>query len=276
MTVSIDLHAHTLCSDGALSPEELVLRAKDQGLQILAITDHDTTEGLAAARVAAHENQIELIPGVEISATWERKTIHIIGLNIDPENEALAEGLADLRQKRDVRAKKIGEKLAKRNINNALLGAQDLAQGSIVSRTHFAHYLVNEGYSKNLQHAFKHYLGDGKSGYVKVEWASITEAINWIHGAGGQAVIAHPGRYKMGRSRMRAFLDHFKACGGDAIEVISGSQHPGETPHFVQLAAEFDLLASVGSDFHSPDQRWLELGRLPDLPGSCIPVWETW
>jgi len=276
MTVVIDLHAHTLFSDGALTPEALVLRAKELGLSMLAITDHDTTAGLAAAQVTANENQIQLIAGVEISTSWEGRTIHIVGLNIDPENEVLAQGLAVLRDKRDARAKAISEKLSKKNINNALAGAQDLASGGIVTRTHFAHFLVNEGHSKNLQQAFKRYLGDGKSAYVKIEWASLVEAIGWIRDAGGQAVVAHPGRYKMGRSRMRAFLDHFKECGGHAIEVISGSQHPDETPHFARLAEEYELLASVGSDFHSPDQRWLELGRLPVLPESCVPVWKNW
>lgn len=276
MAVSIDLHAHTLCSDGSLTPEALVVRAKEKGLQILAITDHDTTEGLAEARIAARENDIELISGVEISVTWDGKTIHIVGLNIDSENEVLTQGLAALRDKRDDRAIRISEKLANKNIGNTLQGAQDLAKGSIVSRTHFAHHLVNEGHSKNLQHAFKRYLGDNKCAYVKVEWAGLAEAVGWIRGAGGQAVVAHPGRYKMGRNRMRSFLEHFKECGGNAIEVISGSQHPGETPHFVELAAEYNLYASVGSDFHSPEQRWLELGRLPALPESCTPVWENW
>lgn len=276
MTISIDLHAHTLCSDGSLSPEELVLRAKEQSLDVLALTDHDTTDGIAAARSAAEKNNIRLISGVEVSVTWEGKTIHVLGLNIDPDNKVLATGLASLRKIRDERAKKVAEKLEKKNIKNAFEGARALAKGSIVSRTHFANYLVNEGHSKNIQNAFKHYLGDGKSGFVKVKWTSIDEAVGWIHGAGGLAVVAHPGRYKMGRGRMRAFLDAFKECGGDGIEVISGSQHPGETPHFAKLAIEYELLASVGSDFHSPEQRWLELGRLPPLPEGCIPVWERW
>ena len=276
MTISIDLHAHTLCSDGELSPEGLVQRAKQQNLQVLAITDHDTTEGIAAASKFADENQIKLVAGVEISVTWENKTFHIVGLNIDPENKQLTNGLADLRARRNLRAIEIAEKLAKKNIENALQGTQALVKGSIVSRTHFAQFLVNSGHSKNLQQAFKRYLGDGKQGYAKTQWASLGQAVQWIHGAGGLAVIAHPGRYKIGRARMHAFLSHFKACGGDAIEVISGSQSSDVTPHFARLATEYDLFASVGSDFHSPSQRWLELGRLPALPEYCKPVWNCW
>lgn len=276
MAISIDLHAHTLCSDGDLSPAELVLRAKQQNLQVLAVTDHDTTEGIAAASKVAGENQIKLVAGVEISVTWENKTFHIVGLNIDPENKQLANGLASLRVLRDQRAIEIAEKLAKKNIDNALAGTQALVKGSIVSRTHFAQFLVNNGYSKNLQQAFKRYLGDGKPGCARANWASLEEAVSWIHAAGGLAVIAHPGRYKIGRARMHAFLSHFKECGGDAIEVISGSQRPDVTPHFARLAAEYELFASVGSDFHSPSQRWLELGRLPALPENCKPVWNCW
>jgi len=276
MVISVDLHTHTFLSDGTLSPEDLVLRAKNQGVQVLAVTDHDTTDGLAAARAAANKHGIDFIPGVEISVSWQGRTIHIVGLNIDPENEALAIGLALLRQKRNERADSIGEKLVKKNIDNALDGAMKLAGGNVLSRTHFAQYLVNEGYSRNIQHAFRHYLGDNKPGFVKAEWTSLDQAVGWIRESGGKAVIAHPGRYKMGRCKMNALLEQFRACGGNAIEVISGSQHPEETPHFARLAAEFELQASVGSDFHSPEQRWLELGRLPALPENCNPVWKSW
>ncbi len=276
MTISIDLHAHTRCSDGDLSPAGLVLRAKQQNLQVLAVTDHDTTEGIAEASEIAEQNQVKLVAGVEVSVTWENKTFHIVGLNIDPDNKQLTNGLAGLRVRRNLRAIEIAEKLAKKNIENALQGTQALVKGSIVSRTHFAQFLVNNGYCKNLQQAFKRYLGDGKPGCAKVQWASLEQAVSWIHGAGGLAVIAHPGRYKIGRARMHALLSHFKECGGDAIEVISGSQSPDVTPHFARLATEYELFASVGSDFHSPSQRWLELGRLPALPEICKPVWNCW
>jgi len=273
---SIDLHTHTFCSDGTLSPHALLTHAAEQGVEVLALTDHDTTEGLAEAGQAANELGVTLIPGVEISATWGARTIHVVGLNINPDHGALQTGLAALRVTRSQRAIEISERLAKQGIDHALAGAQGLARGSIVSRTHFARHLVEAGHVRDIQQAFKKFLAHGGPGFARVQWAGLDQAVRWIVDAGGAAVIAHPGRYKLGTGKLKTLLAEFAGCGGHAIEVISGSQHPQETPRFARLAREFDLAVSLGSDYHGPEQHWLQLGRLPALPEGSRPVWEHW
>jgi predicted metal-dependent phosphoesterase TrpH len=271
-----DLHSHSLASDGTLTPGELVQRASAQGLDVLALTDHDTTEGLAEARAAAAARGVRLVAGIEISVTWNRQTIHIVGLNIDCDDAALQAGLLRLREFRDWRATEIDRRLAKHRIEGAFEGARRYAKGAIVSRTHFARYLVEKGHVLSVTDAFRHYLSKGRPGHVAGSWASLQEAVGWIRGAGGQAVVAHPGRYKLTNGKLRTLLREFKDCGGAAIEVISGSHEPEATQHFARLARELGLLASLGSDYHGPEKPWVELGRLPALPDGCAPVWEGW
>ena len=272
----VDLHSHSWCSDGTLSPEALVDLAVSRGVQVLALTDHDTTEGVAAAQQASAGTGLVLVPGVEISVTWERRTLHVVGLDIDPGAPELQAGLARLRGIRGRRARDISERLAESGVEGAADGVRALARGAILSRTHFARYLVDQGHVRTLQQAFKRYLSVDCKAYVPARWAALDEAVAWIHGAGGRAVLAHPGRYKLGRTRMRRMLAAFRACGGDAIEIHSGSQRPEDSRLFAGLAREFGLLASVGSDYHGPEQRWLDLGGLPRLPAGCVPVWGDW
>ena len=271
-----DLHAHSLASDGTLTARELVERAAAQHVQVLALTDHDTTDGLAEAREAAVAWRVQLVAGIEISVTWNRQTIHIVGLNINPDDAALQAGLRRLREYRDWRAAEIDRRLARHRIEGALDGARRYAKGAIVSRTHFARYLVEKGHALNMSDAFRHYLSKGRPGHVAGNWASLQEAVGWIHGAGGQAVVAHPGRYKLTSGKMRTLLREFRDCGGAAIEVICGSHEPQSQQHLARFAREFELLASLGSDYHGPEKPWIELGRLPALPDGCVPVWDQW
>ncbi|NOZ09497.1 MAG: PHP domain-containing protein [Gammaproteobacteria bacterium] len=271
-----DLHTHSSFSDGTLSPRDLVARAHQQGVDVLALTDHDVTDGIDEATQAAKEWGLKLVPGVEVSVSVEGLTLHVVGLGVDPENKALAEGLAGLREFRLWRGEEIGKRLEKRGVVGALDGANAWVSGPILSRTHFARFLVDAGYVRTIPQAFKKYLAKGCPGYVRGEWASLTQALDWIHLAGGQAILAHPLRYKLGRGRFRRMLSEFKDLGGDGIEVFSGSQSQEGTSRLADLCGEFELLASVGSDFHGPEQSWLELGRLPELPVSCTPVWQRW
>lgn len=276
MRKTYDLHSHTLRSDGVLTPAELVQRAADKGVDVLALTDHDVTDGLAEAMVAADEAGIELIPGVEISVTWRGRTIHVVGLAIDPEDETLAHGLAGLRAIRAERGREIGERLQKAGVDQAYIGARGYAHGEILSRTHFARFLVEAGYAPDINKAFKKYLLKGKRGHVRSEWTSLEDCLDWIRGAGGSAVIAHPARYKMGAGTMRQLLGEFREAGGEGIEVVTGNYNADEVERFARLAQKFDLLSSCGSDFHGPDQHWLELGKLAQFPEGCTPVWEAW
>ncbi|GMR03557.1 MAG: RNase AM [Gammaproteobacteria bacterium] len=290
MSPRYDLHSHSLRSDGTLTPAELVTRAHAQGVGVLALTDHDVTDGIAEAAAAASSLGLELIPGVEISVTWQQQTIHIVGLGIDPADQTLQAGLSGLREFRNKRAREIDRRLQRKRITGAYAGAAGLAQGAILSRTHFARFLVSQGYAGNMRQAFKRFLTRGKPGYVPGCWATLEQAVGWIHGAGGLAVIAHPARYRLSAGKLRKLLGAFKDCGGAAIEVISGSQRTEENNHLARLASEFGLLASVGSDFHGPDgydaagtspmrqkgKPWTELGRLPPLPAVCTPVWQAW
>lgn len=272
-----DLHCHSTASDGVLSPRELVQRAAKQGVTVLALTDHDDLRGLAEARATACEEGIELVAGVEISITWRASTVHIVGLRVDPAEKHLLGGLHGNRAGRTLRAERMAAELARLGIPGALEGAYAYAGNKeLIGRTHFARYLVERGVVKDVKTVFKKYLVKGKPGYVQHDWASLEEAVSWIHGAGGQAVLAHPGRYHFGRERMRDLLHEFKALGGEAIEVVTGSHTAEQVPVYADLAVEYDFLASVGSDFHAPGEGGRELGRLMPLPLRCRPVWEGW
>jgi predicted metal-dependent phosphoesterase TrpH len=276
MTLCYDLHSHSTASDGELSPADLIAHAHRRGVDVLALTDHDVTSGLAEARAAADRLDLELVPGVEISVTWKDQTIHILGLRIDPENINLQEGMAGLRAFRDWRAEEMGRRLEKHGIADAYAGAKHYAFGSILSRTHFARFLVAAGHAKNMQHVFKRFLVKGKPGYVPGQWATLEGAVGWIRGAGGHAVVAHPARYKFTATRMHAFLDAFKQCGGEGMEVVSGSHSRDDYYIMADYARRFSLMASSGSDYHGPANVWLEPGCLPELPSGCIPIWTQW
>ncbi|MEW8323349.1 MAG: PHP domain-containing protein [Candidatus Thiodiazotropha taylori] len=271
-----DLHSHSTASDGTLSPRALVQRAAEAGVKVLALTDHDTTAGIDEASEAAQSCGLVLIPGVEVSVSWNRQTVHLVGLNLDPHDSQLDAGLQKLRDFREWRAEEIGRRLDKAGISGAYEGALALAEGCLVSRTHFARFLVQSGIVEDERKVFKRFLVSGKPGHVPGEWASLEEAVGWIHAAGGQAVIAHPARYRMTRSKLRQLLKQFVALQGDGLEVVSGSHSRDDYVNMAKHARDFDLLASAGSDFHCPENPWIELGRLPRLPEGCKPVWQSW
>jgi len=271
-----DLHAHSYYSDGALSPTELVVRAAANGVQVLALTDHDVTDGVPEAQAAAVQAGIVLVPGVEISVTWCAQTVHIVGVQVDIANPELQAGLARLREFREWRAEEIGRRLARAGIPGAIEDARRRAQRGLVSRTHFAQFLVAAGYAADVRSVFRKYLVHGKPGYVPGAWAGLDEAIGWIRAAGGQAVLAHPARYRITATRLKKLLGEFRDTGGAAIEVVSGSHSRDDMFRFAQLANSYDLLASSGSDFHAPQNHYMDLGRLPRLPDGCTPVWLAW
>ncbi|MBI3896820.1 MAG: PHP domain-containing protein [Gammaproteobacteria bacterium] len=275
MPPAYDLHAHSLHSDGTLTPTELVTRAHANGVTTLALTDHDVTDGLAEAQVAGEKLGLRLLPGVEISVTWERETLHIVGLAIDPANAALQQGLAGIREQRNWRAQEIDRRLRKKNIEGAYDYVRQLARGAILSRTHFAQFLVTHGFVRDSKQAFKQYLGQGRPAHVSGQWARLDEAVGWICGAGGIAVLAHPARYRVSSGKLKKLLREFIDCGGRAIEVISGSHGPADTERFAQIACEYGLLGSVGSDYHGPEKSWADLGRLAMLPAAVTPVWSA-
>jgi hypothetical protein len=273
--INIDLHCHSTFSDGVLPPDQLIARARERRVEVLALTDHDETGGLKAAHVAADECGIVLIDGVEISVTWREQTLHILGLGVDTANEPLRTGLALTREGRTERAKRIAAVLERFGIHGSFEGARRFADNPhIVGRTHFARFLVEQGIVKDLHAAFKRYLGDGRPGHVSHRWASLIEAVGWIKASGGAAVVAHPGRYRLDTQMMKELLGEFRDCGGDAIEVVSGSHSPQQYVTFAEFARGFGLAASCGSDFHSPHESRHDLGGLPELPPGCVPVWE--
>jgi hypothetical protein len=245
-------------------------------VDVLALTDHDGTEGVTEAKLAAENTSLTLIPGVEISVTWGGSTYHIVGLNIDEHDQGLQQGLNAMRAFRVERAELIAHRLEKAGIVGALEGAQSFASDVLIGRVHFAQFLVEQGYASDINEVFKKFLVRNKPGYVPGEWAKLEDAVSWIVNAGGQAVIAHPARYKVTATKFRRFIDEFKAAGGVGIEVVSGRQHPEEVKHLAQLAEKHELFASCGSDFHSPDNTWVELGRLAMMPQKCQPIWTAW
>lgn len=268
----IDLHSHSCASDGILNPEDLVSSAKYHGVEVLALTDHDTVSGVAAAQARAREEGIHLIPGIEFSATWRGISLHILGLGIDPNADTLLQATARQAQARETRAQLIAARLTKHGFNDALAGAEQHAQGRQVGRAHFARFLLESGQVTSLKQAFKHYLGAGKIGDVKHLWPELSEVVEWIHGAGGAAVLAHPRRYKMTNTKLRALLADFAAAGGDGMEVICGPQNTPVTEYLADLSLDFELYASAGSDFHGPVSRWQKPGAFGTLPARCRPL----
>ncbi|HEX6827543.1 MAG TPA: 3',5'-nucleoside bisphosphate phosphatase [Burkholderiales bacterium] len=272
----IDLHCHSTVSDGLLDPAAVVRRAAAQGVSTLALTDHDDVDGLDAAGAAAAELGMAFVPGVEISVTWRNHTIHVVGLGIDAGDAALRQGLEALRGGRVERARRMGESLARVGIAGAFGGALRLAGNpGLLSRTHFARFLVEQGHARDVKRVFRRFLVKGRPGYVPHQWISLEQAIGWIRGAGGIAVLAHPGRYDVGAATLGALLGEFKDLGGSAIEVVSGGHAPHQSGEFARHAAAFGLLASTGSDFHGPGESHFDLGRMPNLPAGCVPVWDA-
>ena len=268
-----DLHCHSTASDGSLSPTDLVTRAIEHGVDVLALTDHDGTEGIIEAQQAAKGTALNLIAGAEISVTWGGTTIHIVGLNVDINNQELQQGLQAMRSYRIGRAEEIAKRLDKAGIPNALDGARKYASDVMLGRLHFAKFLVEHGYATDVCAVFKRYLVRNKPGYVHGEWATLSDAVGWITAAGGQAIIAHPARYKITATKLRRLITDFKEAGGVGFEVVSGRQHPEEVKTLAKLADKFELYASCGSDFHTPDNQWVELGKLAKMPESCQPIW---
>jgi len=271
-----DLHSHSTASDGTLSPAAVVNLAVEAGVDVLALTDHDTTEGLAEAAEVAAGQAIQFVAGVEISVTWGGQVVHIVGLGFDPDNKALQAGLAELRTFRDWRAEEIGRRLEKHAIHDAYEGAKALSNGRLISRSHFARFLVANGYAPDMRKVFKQFLTHGKPGHVAGEWADLDRAVEWIKQAGGQTVIAHPARYSMTRTKLRRLLGEFQEAGGDALEVVSSSHSKDEIFTMARHAKAFSLLASAGSDFHGPETPWANLGRLTPLPDQVTPIWRDW
>lgn len=271
-----DLHSHSTASDGTLTPTQLVARAVSAGVEVLALTDHDTTAGLDEADAAAASTDLCLVPGVELSVTWGGRTIHIVGLQLERGCAELQSGLERLLAYREWRAQEIGRRLARHGIADGYAGAKALARGELVGRTHFARFIVQQGRAKTVNEVFKRFLTHGKPGHVAGEWASLEEAVGWILAARGQAVIAHPGRYGFTRTKIRHLIGAFRELGGAGIEVISGSHSRDDAFVFARHAREGGLLASAGSDYHGPEEPWIELGRLPALPPGCRPIWSDW
>jgi predicted metal-dependent phosphoesterase TrpH len=269
-----DLHCHSTCSDGLLAPAELVERAVLRGVDVLALTDHDELKGLSAAREAAEHWGLRLIDGVEISVLWEDVTLHIVGLGVDPRHRELADGLATVRTGRESRAQRIAQSLEACGIPGALEGARRHAKNpELVSRAHFARHLVEAGHASDTNAVFRKYHTPGKPGYVPHQWPTLDRALQWIHGAGGVAVIAHPGRYELGTGQCDRLLGEFVELGGRAVEVVTGSHAPDEFVTWARHARRFGLLASAGSDFHGPGEGHRDLGNVPALPAGCDPVW---
>ncbi|MBI5789970.1 MAG: PHP domain-containing protein [Rhodocyclales bacterium] len=273
--INADLHCHSTVSDGLLAPADLIRRAQANGVELLALTDHDELGGLAEARAAADEVGLRFVDGVEVSISWGvDQTVHVVGLGIDPANVALGGGLRQIRSGRDARAGLMAAELDKVGIHGAYEGALRYAGNpALVSRAHFARYIVERGHAKDTKSVFDHWLAKGKPGYVSHAWATLDDALGWIIGAGGIAVIAHPGRYRLSRTERRELFGAFKDLGGRGIEVLSGSQKDDEVSEFARIAREFGFLASRASDFHGPGESWIDLGRLPNLPEDLIPVW---
>lgn len=274
MTLNYDLHSHSTASDGTLSPSALVRHAIEQNVSYLALTDHDNTNGLDEALSIAAELDLKLIPGIEISVTWNKQTVHILGLCIDRTNNIMQTGLVALMEYRDWRAIEIARRLEKAGIFGAYDGANQYRNGRIFSRTHFARFLVDSGYAKSIRDVFKHYLIPNKPGHVPGKWATLEECLSWIQLAGGIAVIAHPARYGFTATRLRKLMAEFKELGGTAIEVVSGSHNKDDIRYMSEIAEQYDFYSSCGSDFHSTDNQFINLGKIPQLPDKCTAIWQ--
>jgi len=269
----IDLHSHTLVSDGSLSPMQLVERAKEQGVEILSITDHDSVG--AYEQLNCLDDALTIIPGIEFSTQWRGVGVHIVGLNLDLSSEAIKQGVAEQEQSRRDRSVLIGQRLIKAGLPVDMARVAEIANYSNIGRPHFAQHLVELGLVKNVATAFKKYLGSGKVGDVKQCWAELPQIVSWIVDAGGVAVLAHPLKYKMTRTKLAALLDDFILAGGRAMEVVSGQQCQTEVESLVRLCQQKGLLGSCGSDFHQSSP-WSEIGAMTAFPDNCSPVWENW
>jgi predicted metal-dependent phosphoesterase TrpH len=270
-----DLHCHSTVSDGVFAPDDLARRAKESGVTLWSLTDHDELSGQAIAIKTAHEIGLKYLTGVEISVTWANQTVHIVGLGINPNDATLIEGLRETRAGRAQRAQRIGNRLAELGMPGAFEGASAFAGNpELISRTHFARFLVQAGYFSNVQAVFDRLLKDDGPAHEPMQWATLESAVRWIHGAGGASVIAHPGRYKYTATQFGAFFDTFKDIGGNAIEVVTGSHSIPQYEEYAQVARHYGFQASCGSDFHSPHESRVPLGSLPPLPVDLKPVWQ--
>ncbi|HIB30346.1 MAG TPA: PHP domain-containing protein [Candidatus Thioglobus sp.] len=274
--MKIDLHNHSYYSDGVLSPSEIVLLAKEQGCDVFALTDHDTTDGLLEAQQKADEIGLQLVHGVEVSAMWSNMTVHIVGLGVDIDNEVLRQGLQRHQDFRQIRAEKMARGLGGAGVFNALEKVKIVAKKGMITRTHFAQMLVQEGVCKDMRSVFKRFLTGKKPGGVGGKWAEFDEVIEWIHAAGGKAVLAHPLRYRMTNTKIKRLLSHLSGAGLDGVEVVTGSSSGDEITLVSQWAKEFGLLASIGSDYHGwPNQR-VRIGHLQDMPNVNETIWKDW
>jgi len=273
--LNADLHCHSVVSDGTLTPEDLAARAAANGVELWALTDHDEIGGQQRAAAAARAQGMKYLTGTEISVTFADETVHIVGLGFDPANAAMTQGLYDTRGGRGKRAQEMADQLAQVGIPGAYEGALTfVGNPELISRTHFARFLVEKGYCKDTYEVFRRYLTEGKPGYVPHRWASLKDAVRWITEAQGIAVIAHPGRYKFTANEEHALFTEFQTHGGRGVEVVTGSHSPAEFVEYAEKAIEYGLAASRGSDFHSPGESHCDLGKLPWLPGNLTPVWE--
>ncbi len=275
--LNVDLHCHSNVSDGALRPAEVAARARANGVDVWALTDHDEIDGIREARETARALGMRHVTGVEISVTWAAQTIHIVGLQFDESNRDLQQGLINTRSGRERRAHEMAAQLAEAGIPDAFEGAlKHVGNPDLISRTHFARYIVELGVCKDISEVFRNFLVEGRPGFVPHRWATLKDAVSWIRGAGGIAVVAHPGRYGFDDVALDAFLAEFKRYGGVGIEVVTGSHTVDEYARFAVVARNYGLLASRGSDFHAPGESHTELGALPPLPPSVVPVWHDW
>jgi 3',5'-nucleoside bisphosphate phosphatase len=276
MYSTVDLHCHSTASDGTLTPSELIAVAHTQGVRMLALTDHDTTAGVEEAVAAGAAVGLDVVPAIELSARHRGKDLHVVGLNIEPQHPALHARIEQLSALRRARAEHIGARLAKCGVPDAYAQAQTLAGEAEVTRTHFARVLLERGHVSGMNAAFKRYLGAGKPAHVAVEWPSLEDTVGCIHAAGGVAVMAHPLAYGWTGAWLRRMIEGLLEFGGRGIEVISGRMAPHEVAKAADCARRYGLLASLGSDFHSPDTPWIQLGRVPSLPEDLTPVWHAW
>ncbi len=275
--INADLHCHSTVSDGTLEPEAIAARAAANGVELWSLTDHDEVGGQQRARMAAHAHGMAYLAGCEISVTFADETVHIVGLGFDPDDSELREGLARTRGGREARAREMAAGLAQVGIHGAFEGALEyVSNPELISRTHFARFLVERGHCGDTSEVFRRFLVRGKPGYVPHRWAGLGEAVRWITRAGGVAVIAHPARYtRFTPTTEYALFTEFAAHGGRGVEVVTGSHTVAESAKYADVALEFDMLASRGSDFHSPTESRTDLGTLPDLPGRLTPVWQA-
>ena len=275
--LKVDLHCHSNISDGVLAPAAVAAYARKAGVDVWALTDHDEVSGVAAARTAALDLGMRFVAGVEISITWAGETVHIVGLQVDENNPGFVQGLHQTRSGRDARGREIARQLDLAGIPDAYEGAlKFVGNPDLMSRTHFARYIVEMGKCANIPDVFKKYLSEGKPGYVEHRWATLAEAVGWIRGAGGVAVIAHPGRYRFSDMAQGVLFDEFKQLGGVAIEVVTGSHSPDQYPEYAQLANAYGFLASRGTDFHAPGESRVDFAKLPPLPANVTPIWHDW